>query len=741
MYVPKHLDAIFTKLAHIKFADDLASDKSFEKAFADLALAVQNDSFPILNQKTLGFQLLEKNEDETRAVGVVGLQLGDMVVLAPYFFEDGEIFGNELLWLAEPNIFVPKTDAWISYLSNTKLTDFGRAINPLEMAERVTTPDMTRLRFPYTKTSLAVEPWAIDVLPKLYREILKPKRLLNKRASVAKVPLRPLDILKHASVAGRFLATIVAHPGLIYDLQTFVGDVTNLLKQAAHIVKTATSVLSQVAFDKPIDLNKVGPIKIYTEDDLSDPDLSADDKLRIMKMGYLIKDFRRQFSKVAEIEQIVEQTTKHYVVPDGLLKGEALLDNGSHTEVVFVPVENSNYVRFVVVCPADETVYAGKGSSVETPSFRFFAKSNIGHIFVNVDNIEKDLDAIWTALQRVEGRPAEYDQAVIFVRFPDSIKAYYCPSFQRDDDKIVLDTLKNSVRSIIIESRAKQPFIVRDVLHVGRDDVIIAPLDRKDISEAGFMSPTQAIEKLDLFQAGDIIKLTISSSSKFYYFAGENGSEEVEKKTAALRLMADYGISEQDANRMLKEAERRPVTYFIKLAQPPTPQQAVGAIMPPAPVPGGDFLMGSSLPTLPATEQVATQSQIQALSPIQPPAYAPLNPQLVQQIAQAASTGQKDIFDTTFLKTMLEATDDRDILEQFLPKMMVGVDAIGRLLFNLYWHKDFMENRLGKVDTLKMRQNLQSMFKNLGDAVLTLFEKNIKQIGSNIPELFGQEAS
>ena len=69
----------------------MATDSNFERTFADLAYARLRDKAPSLLDYLVGFQLLDKNDDETRAIGVFGFKVGSEWVYAPVFFIYGEL--------------------------------------------------------------------------------------------------------------------------------------------------------------------------------------------------------------------------------------------------------------------------------------------------------------------------------------------------------------------------------------------------------------------------------------------------------------------------------------------------------------------------------------------------------------------------------------------------------------------------------------------------------------------------
>ena len=103
------------------------TDSNFERTFSDLAFVRLKDKAPTLLDHLIGFQLIDKNEEETHAVGVFGFKVGDDWVYAPVFFINGELKGYELLYLKSQDAFVPLTEEWINYILNRKPSVLGES--------------------------------------------------------------------------------------------------------------------------------------------------------------------------------------------------------------------------------------------------------------------------------------------------------------------------------------------------------------------------------------------------------------------------------------------------------------------------------------------------------------------------------------------------------------------------------------------------------------------------------------
>jgi hypothetical protein len=94
--------------------------------------------------------------------------------------------------------------------------------------------------------------------------------------------------------------------------------------------------------------------------------------------------------------------------------------------------------------------------------------------------------------------------------------------------------------------------------------------------------------------------------------------------------------------------------------------------------------------------------------------------------ATAAQSGQKDVFDTSMIGSLIKSVRDDTMVDRHLGALMGGLDKIGRILFSFYWHKDKFEDRYGKKDMPELEDNLRNSFEQLGDLLLFLKQKTIE---------------
>lgn len=101
----------------------------------------------------------------------------------------------------------------------------------------------------------------------------------------------------------------------------------------------------------------------------------------------------------------------------------------------------------------------------------------------------------------------------------------------------------------------------------------------------------------------------------------------------------------------------------------------------------------------------------------------------VQTANSAIADGDKTLFDVTSLTAMLGSVKTDRSIDDYLKSLFKGVDSLGRLLLNFYWHKEDFEERYGKSELPELGDALQNAFESLGEVVLFLKEKSLEQNG------------
>lgn len=123
-------------------------ETQFEQAFAALAYTYIKDKAPRLLDFMVGFQLVERNDDNTKAIGIFGFKLDKSWLYGPVFFLNGDLKGHELLYLKEQDRFVPLKENWVNHVLSRKPHVLGRAVGGNAQALNVQQPDIRQLSIP-----------------------------------------------------------------------------------------------------------------------------------------------------------------------------------------------------------------------------------------------------------------------------------------------------------------------------------------------------------------------------------------------------------------------------------------------------------------------------------------------------------------------------------------------------------------------------------------------------------------
>ena len=161
-------------------------------------------------------------------------------------------------------------------------------------------------------------------------------------------------------------------------------------------------------------------------------------------------------------------------------------------------------------------------------------------------------------------------------------------------------------------------------------------------------------------------------------------------------------------------------------------------------VPGANYSTSDSIygniPTMEGPQTDYMDVPELAAGNTDPSIYDPtqmMDPMAMQTAQQARQQGQKEVFDTSMVSSMLKAVQQDSLVDKYLGDLVKALDRLGRILFMFYWHNDSFMNRYGKQDLPELENNLRNAFEVLGDVVIYLKQKTInggavEDFGSNI---------
>jgi hypothetical protein len=164
------------------------NNTELERAVARSAEAHISNKAPLLARYMLGFQLLKKSADETKACGIFAYRVGDELVYIPVFYLNGELLGHELMYLVSRDQFVPSDEKWVNFLLSRKPHEPGK----VELRDRADIPQTSSYN-PNVMTSGLKLSSVSDDIPRLHPFYVKDAlRRMFKEASIRRQPERTL---------------------------------------------------------------------------------------------------------------------------------------------------------------------------------------------------------------------------------------------------------------------------------------------------------------------------------------------------------------------------------------------------------------------------------------------------------------------------------------------------------------------------------------------------------------------
>jgi hypothetical protein len=748
---------------------EMGSDTSFEGAFSNLAHSYLQDKAPGLLPFELGFQLLEKNEDNDKAVGVFGFQIGNQLIYAPVFFLNGELKGHELMYLKDSDSFVPLQENWVNYIVNRKPNVIGDETTTNMRAIGVERPSMDLVREPMRKYSMDADMAA--GMPGLMHAVSPQIAAAYSKDFTPVVP----ELIKTSAAAAMSLLRIVdAYPRLVAPLVRCYGK--EMFKSAMDAAQTLASAMPLRPSARPrqriitgsILKEKTAAETIREENPLNTgklmlvmdspgspapPLLSKQAVDTLKREGIYVEDNREDASRIYRVQPPLtlntpDQTGCYDVLvhPDKFEECIVLMNNhgkcgrgpgcvvldregsagsirycSDHPGNVFAAVkDDEDYREWFDELPEADTLERGATYVLVTPAG---ASTQIFEVETTqpAEGDEKCYGVWWRdsySMRRPDHLPPMADNYYDSMpgKFPGSDRAY------SEIELISLKRIKGPKIKSLLRTMYMPPGTKAVKLKNARKR------DYEPIMEDSQSDPPP-------LRIGSSVDLQlgihkISSELKVM----NDGIEAIVNdrrmpiKAALSHRIGTHGLREKAARDLLQEAEKgRGCRVRIKYAAPyDLISSAPSAPAMPEPQIGQDSFMNSQVPMQQYQEMdiPAPMYQLQNTDDTYNAARPP-DPQVMQQVQDAAATGQQEVLDTSMLSSLLRNSRDDTLIDRHLGDLIKGLDRIGRLLFNFYWHNDKFADRFGDSEMPELEDALRNSFEGVGDLVLFLKQKSI----------------
>lgn len=690
----------------IKFAQNAPVDdakKSFEKNFFSLASAIVQEQFPDLIKYSLGFQLLEKSPDNDWAVGIYVLRLKTLAFI-PFIFDNGKVVGYDLLYLPKYDIFLPTTELWISYLKTKDIDVFDKEVDKeYEGLATSSFPNLLPLRRPVSFTPGG----AVKFSSKGRYTVAVSRKTLQLLAP----SLRLLRILKSSSLCRGLVVLLDRYPPLAKKIAR---------KYSCDFLRAVLEKASEpdiVPIPKP-------KVEVYSELDCEFgvvPDVLVD---AIQKRGYVIVDNRDD-----------EETTNKVIRSPVNFSSFQVLNPGFYKTIVNDPftIETGYVIEGVVANRSLERYW-------------FFIPENGDVLYRTVQDSKYSMNSAPYVLAHVSREQ----------NFPRGFKKVTQTLIDAlNGDKKALDDYQkngNGTSYLLILDR-KGNALCLPQLYFGCDHLQFVLTDKPSIriqrsralddpSYIVFI-PNDAVYKVfkevqdwkqpSLLSVHEHLKEAGYRQIKLAHFRDQDqyavNDKLCNKLEAVVYLMKEFGLREAVAEKLLKQAFiHGKQIFFVKRAlkdedQPSVwfPSTYATAEFAPGYKAHGSISVDYIVPGLKRPKPV--------INILEPPPE-----RVFQTLKKLDEINNGEIFDAALISSILHTTRDENLIDVYIPKIIGGIDAIGRILFALYVHRDKLKERYDEADYNKLIDNCKTALELVGDLVMDLSQRNIDEYINELSE-------
>lgn len=763
-------------------------DAPFEQSFSNLAHAYLRDKAPSLLDHEIGFQLMDRNQENTKAIGVIAFKVGSQKLFCPVFFLQGDLKGHELLYLRSQDMFVPLKENWLNYILNRKPNIMGTGVGRRASELGVMPSDLNRLSSSPYKFASHIVPSVRDFVP-AYAHLATTdwQDALNDFTSHCQHNLNLDHFIKQASLPA--LSAVVnmmkRHVKVAEAFDRWHGMETlhDAIKQAKTRLDnrsvldnpfaavnrnqfTTGSVFDKAAAadDSPEEKQK---IKIITMDASwvgeAPEGLDEEDAEKLMNDQVLIQDHRSGDEVSVAVNMQVEKRLTN-PTETGVYQVLTKPNGFERCLVITNPAGPSGRKDFCVVVrldegqrnwgnfPRDSVWVAGtEEEAVGEEAWREFYDELPGTDTLSAESKGRYIvvghrrngTLPFKVEKEIGSNDGTRSYSVHFSAYCDApslsnyhsrerYQSIYDPyDSWRDGERIHLDAKDGTdLRSSQGDLFIPKEFKVLKVTSTASDKEYDAPCSIKDDSQ----SETPPIQPGNILDAtmqimSKTAALKIAKSNAGY---SVNGHQPLGEIPALIHLVRDHGFRE-DTGRLLLQKAASSRTAFECRVKYASPFLTQGGPMAPA-IPDGQFggynpmgFPGQTISGQPMELSIPGMSAANT-----DPSVYNVNPAYMQEpmdangVMQAAATGQKEVFDTAMIGSMLKAVRDDTMIDRYLPDLVKGMDRLGRILFMFYWHSDKFADRYGKQDLPELEDSLRNAFEMVGDVILFLKQKTIE---------------
>lgn len=706
---------------------------AIEDTMAQLAHSQVSQSLPSLASNIQGFQLIESNEDNNSAIGVIVALISNLVDYIPAIWRRGKIYNMDIMYIPELHQWLPTQDNWVTYLKSRR-SDLEASMVERGAEGSAGKPGSVDLDIPLLK----IIKTASETKDIKYIQRVGVPAVLKEASAVLQDQLKDLDVAltdldipsamdllkKCASseAAQRIVTTISRCPEIADTFVQYYSD--------SEILDVAKSVVAALKDDsEPIKVGE-GSVKVLTSASKESRDLSDIQKAEILRDGAVIVDTRGitptkiyktnksssswgtpDVNGVYELLQLDGSTVTCYVIVGPRCKDR---HTGKVSGSNYVIPLDDNMERRVVCVPSHIL-----GQPLPLHQFNLTGGFDINHLPTGFGDRYLAIDIDGTAMQ-IESLLPTYvgkgDETVIHcdarIAVPNDNRYAWA-----DDIYFTHGGKLTQIVAIPTGGRMRVKGTTLFLPEKSRlfpitnayPDTCSASICTY-VPDAGEKDQINRQRKLMLATTDELVdavsrrekllSIKIYNDNAGYVISDDTGNatDPLNKRAAALELVTKYVIDPDSAKQMLEGiAPRKQERFLAKMAA------------------DAHYAMAFSEkdPIDPNVHSVDLNNEISEDAKI--------------VLQQAGQTGLKEVMDVTVLKLLAEDGSSVRMIQDMIPKLFSAMNAVGQILFMLRASTSMTE-AYGDYRSDEMEKQFAKLMQRIGDAVIVLQQGRVDDV-------------
>ena len=701
------------------------SDKEFEQSFFQLAYEKLQAKLFNLLPFLVGFEVVNKSEDNDKALGVFGFKSNNgQVIYVPAFFINGNVKGIDIMYSKNNEQFYPLNEDFAELFLKDDATGLGDASDETrkQIKQDISTADLQNMVRP-PRTGKVSYASVIDYVEKAD-------------------PLTKVAFYEWFTENDEFCESILR----FYPMEK--------VAKALYIPEDKKEVVEPV-------------VRVVTAEDkfagLEEAETDA-----IFSKGYTILDKRAEVSKsnfgLIKYEESFTNPTKpgfySYLTAHG----------GLHSAIIL-----PDLLRLDANFSTEEALILDLDSGIKGQCYREKAKN----IFTRVQYKVKDYAEVHKLMTEPAEAQPSYDDTYILInenltatqpfrvranyKSPDGIRrieievkddcchkqggnSYYSDKGGSKLRKITLVLTKKQGDKI--DRQGEYAYVPRGfkLLEVylgvpGEHSFELPAYGSEGYEAAKAKNKENGEREHQKWEAGkpggkallfgalgaiNVFPMSVKSNGSEYFVTVGNAKKKYRNAIGAkIGMVLDWGLDEKDGNELVDSVPHMGKTAgYVKLAYTgdyapapwdPSPysnqlgQETYDGVGHQEVLhPGDGYRQDPTRIGIAETTHPEGQSHNSALN----------------QANQMAQSGQKEIFDTQAIATLAKYVTPDTKVQAYMPDFISSLDKLGRMLFLIYWETEKFEELYGRSELPELVELLSNVFKNLGDLVIFLKRKS-----------------